>query len=820
MMLMKLKYAAMGKRERAALEKKVIQSYFREGEKTGDIYLLVPEMTQGQIGSVIFKYKKSHPRMLAKRKRVIAEKKGVVAKPKKKKAKKVENVKVFKEGKSVKFKEAKPPSESKVRRFSPFNMTKIKEKMLASAMKKWKEGERRVVFVDCKKGSSLLECLKLNHQIIMSDPALYKPLRYRSHDPLKVMIELLGKSNEKNDYAKATLEWRPWRNRPSLSGICTCNHHPIAWDYVIKNTKNDNTMYLGSSCILEYMAFDRKSITNLHKQLGIGIDESYMDILVKRGEAWKEEEEHAPQRFKFEEFLKRYNLTREEFLRRFDNFVLDYKEFGFIMGNYYTLFKEGIAYYKQHQHLTNKSFELWKKYEMSDKMKRPKWEKELAKMKDVLLWNSPLSYSSIFGKKKVKIPYTDFDMKVYMFILNHLHHDIWFKGKSKDLIYRNVYGTAHSPRMSYFYNDSDMKKATDFFTMLWIYNRSRDTGKGGKAGYWPRLVVSGFIDVKPLRLGDVECKWCKSQKKPSSEYKLMAQKEVTDDQGNVIRYIIGKQAGKPKMRTVALDYMYDGSILPTEILDRMEKENRPPMSFPSIKKHYKYYVDKLTEAMKNVSVPYGRFDKTNLEEIRVKTFNKLRGVDLVIKNPDLKYFEMTQNRYGLLSAYVEKGDDKRDFRVTKGYFEKFDLYEELIRIAIKNCDVWIPKKPISMPTPSPAKPKIAIGRRVILPLLAYELEEYGEKIRSMVYGKNDNELTTRGVDVRTQCYAFAVKGDGKPWGRDRTWDEFNRLKEMVKSVRQNPDVKLMFPGIKGFVHNSRQWSWVWVYSLDGERPQF
>ena len=106
MMLMKLKYAAMGKRERAALEKKVIQSYFREGEKTGDIYLLVPEMTQGQIGSVIFKYKKSHPRMLAKRKRVIAEKKGVVAKPKKKKAKKVENVKVFKEGKSVKFKEA------------------------------------------------------------------------------------------------------------------------------------------------------------------------------------------------------------------------------------------------------------------------------------------------------------------------------------------------------------------------------------------------------------------------------------------------------------------------------------------------------------------------------------------------------------------------------------------------------------------------------------------------------------------------------------------------------------------------------------------
>ena len=129
----------------------------------------------------------------------------------------------------------------------------------------------------------------------------------------------------------------------------------------------------------------------------------------------------------------------------------------------------------------------------------------------------------------------------------------------------------------------------------------------------------------------------------------------------------------------------------------------------------------------------------------------------------------------------------------------------------KYINECVPKTPTPAPARRPKKKKKVVKKKSVgqvkLPFIdEAELIKYGELVRSMLFsGAEEAHLTTKGADLPSQSYIFAV-------GKTK---RFSRMLDKLKyELRNVPDIISMFPKIRGRAYSSSN-GWVWIIQFDG-----
>lgn len=688
------------------------------------------------------------------------------------------------------------------------------------------KGEKNIIDMNVapkKSGMTMLDTLKIYHAIIVNNDELYKKLRYRQHDPMKVMIAILEKSIEKDDYVKATLEWRSLTPRVSKTNHCECNHG-VGWDYPIKNRLNGNVVTLGSDCIMNYVGFDQKVAGKFAKTFHTQLNPDHLQKIDDRHKAWAATLNKAKEREKFRLFLEKHNLTMAEVVQMLTEFMKDYDKYGCFMGNYLQLYKEGLDYITKEAYMTNTQFEQWQAYEGMDKnFARKEWDKELEAFKELTVYRRSRSYDEIYnartGETGIRhIPKLDNDVKLMRFILDHIQYDCYFKGQHPEFSYRAPY--FGYGRVNIYMNVQDADVCNDYFAMLEYYQKRGDFVDIFKQ-------YSSSYGVRKQTQSRLECRWLKHEGKPQKDWLLSAKIErpkldendqpITDDKGKV----------QVEKTTMANLYKNEIMVKPTEVLE-LVKKLRPKAGFPLSTENaakgewMTKFIDQLGK--KNVSYYNSYVDLSGgkisylFSGIR-KEPQYVLGIDILPHDGTVK-FQLrdvkSQDNVAFHKAYLRYEPGDMFDHVQRVDFDAISHYTPPATVPPKTTGPVSTPKPRPQPaTPVPAPGPAAVAQTPINASAATKTKL--EDIANHIWG--DAFMKTHSlqlVKVRGNTGIFEFTGTGRVPSKD-----WRGALDKLKNLKKDAYVKKNYPKAVGRAAQSREcsggksFSWCWVIQLEG-----
>jgi len=696
------------------------------------------------------------------------------------------------------------------------------------------KGEKKIIDLNVapkKTGMTMLDRLKIYHAIIVNDDKLYKKLRYRNHDPMKVMIEILEKSIEKNDYVKATLEWRALTPRHSQTYHCTCNHG-VGWDYPIKNRLNGNVVTLGSDCIFNYVGFDRKVAGNFAKTFHHPLNPDYFQQIDDRHKAWVANLNKAKEREKFRLFLEDHNLTMSDVTQMLTEFMADYDKYGCFMGNYLQLYKEGLEYITKEAYMTNTQFDQWQAYEAMDKkFGRKQWQKEVDAFKELVVYRRSRSYDEVFTPSRSRSPFStsptadtdiklrfvpklDNEVKMLRFILDHLEYDCYFKGQHPELAHRR--GWLGSRRIKIYMNPGDADVCNDYFAMLETYQTMEK---------FPDIFkhYTSSLGVRAQTQARLECRWLKHEGKPKKDWLLVAKIErpkldekgqpMTDDKGKV----------EVEKTTMANLYKNELIVKPTEVLDKLKRlRAKGGFSAATESAARDEWLNGFIAELKKKGVSYYN---TYLD----LSAGKIRYLFTGINNePGYVFSIEIDPGNDETKFYIRDTKNGRDI-VSKRMYHRYDIdgiYDYVRRIDFAGVSSYTPPalKPTPAPAPAPVStpalkptpaPALApVSTPTTTPTSRGKLMD----VADMVWGKpfmqkHSLEL----VKVKNNTGIFEFTGTGRVPSKD-----WHAALAKLKGIKKNASVRKKYPKAIGRALQSREcsggksFSWCWVIQLEGK----
>lgn len=703
----------------------------------------------------------------------------------------------------------------------------VQQKKLAK-----RKGEKFIIDLNVKpkKSMTMLDILKTYHAIIEADDKLYKSLRYKSHDPMKVMIAILEKSNEKDDYVKATLEWKAMTPKISTTNHCACNHG-VGWDYVIKNKLNGNIVTLGSDCIINYVGFDQKIASKLAGTFQTTLNPAYIPQIDARHQAWVSNLNKAKEREKFKNFLEAHNLTMTDVHQMLEEFMIDYNKYGCLMGNYVQLYKEGLEYLQKEQYMTNTQFEQWQAYEGLDKkFSRQDWDLELEAFKTLTTYRLPGKFEDVrvFRNRDLRIPKLDNDVKMVRFVMDHLKYDSYFKGSTPLLSYDTVwYG---NDRVAVHMAPDDINETNDFFAMLMTYQ---------KRGDFPYISKPySYFKIKKQTQSKLACEYLKSKGKPQKDWLLVAKVDqpkldengqpVTDDQGNV----------ETIKTTMANLYKNDIYVKPTDVLAELEKIHpKGERDMTTLKAVHGDWKDMIEKKLTGLNVKfYTVYSRASYHEIQY-IVTGLNGLSEYI-------FILTYNSLDNTVRHVIKdtrNNREIDPRKERFYSRKdvadFDIVINLFNnIPFSSARAYTPPKPVvQTPAPAPATapatpapastPTSATtatapsSTSTAPAIVGLTVKDKTMDIAESIWGKSfmaKYGLKQVGVVVSKSTGMFKFVGNKKVPTKD-----WRSALDKLKGLKSNTSIRTKYPKAIGRALQSTEcggnrFEWCWAIQLKGK----